>query len=119
MNIIEQFEKDQMTSLIQDKVVDAFNIGDTVKVNVKVKEGATERLQSYEGVVIAKRNKRLTTSFIVRKISHGESVERRFMLYSPIVESVKVVKRGVVRRAKLYYLRNRRGKAARIKSLIR
>ncbi|MES2215166.1 MAG: 50S ribosomal protein L19 [Pseudomonadota bacterium] len=92
-----------------------FVAGDTVKVNVRIIEGANERIQAYEGVVIARRNAAVNSSFVVRKISHGEGVERKFMLYSPIVQSIQVIRHGDVRRAKLYYLRNLRGKAARIK----
>ena len=96
----------------------AFAPGDTVVVQVRVKEGTRERLQAYEGVVIAKSNRGLHSSFIVRKISHGEGVERVFQTYSPTVDSIKVKRRGDVRRAKLYYLRGRTGKAARIKEMI-
>jgi large subunit ribosomal protein L19 len=115
MNIIDQYEQEQIAKMTINKTIPDFRAGDTVKVGVKVIDGATERLQVYEGVVIAKRSRGLTSSFVVRKISHGEGVERRFMTYSPMVESIDVVKRGIVRRAKLYYLRDRRGKAARIK----
>jgi len=115
MNIIDQYEQEQIAKMTINKTIPEFRAGDTVKVGVKVIDGATERLQVYEGVVIAKRSRGLTSSFVVRKISHGEGVERRFMTYSPMVESIDVVKRGIVRRAKLYYLRDRRGKAARIK----
>lgn len=110
MNIIEQLEKEQMRNDIP-----AFGPGDTVRVEVKVKEGEKERLQAFEGVVIAKRNRGLNSAFTVRKISNGEGVERVFQTHSPIIASVKVVRRGDVRRAKLYYLRDRSGKAARIK----
>ena len=112
-NIIQELEGEQMTREIPD-----FGPGDTVVVNVKVKEGERERIQAFEGVVIAKRNRGLNSSFTVRKISHGEGVERVFQSYSPLVESVKVKRRGDVRRAKLYYLRGRTGKAARIKENI-
>jgi len=115
MNIIDQYEQEQIAKMTINKTIPEFRAGDTVKVGVKVIDGATERLQVYEGVVIAKRSRGLTSSFVVRKISHGEGVERRFMTYSPMVESIDVIKRGIVRRAKLYYLRDRRGKAARIK----
>ncbi|MDG1436380.1 MAG: 50S ribosomal protein L19 [Rickettsiaceae bacterium] len=114
-NIIEQFEKDQIASLTENKDVPEFRAGDTVRVSVRVIDGANERLQAYEGVVIAKRNCGITSSFMVRKVSHGEGVERRFMTYSPIVAKIDVVRRGVVRRAKLFYLRELSGKAARIK----
>jgi large subunit ribosomal protein L19 len=111
--IIEALENEQM-----GKDVPKFAPGDTVVVQVKVKEGARERLQAFEGVVIAKRNRGLNSSFTVRKISHGEGVERVFQTYSPVVDSVTVKRRGDVRRAKLYYLRGRTGKAARIKEKI-
>ncbi len=119
MNIINKFEDEQIAKLTTSKTIPEFDAGDTVKVSVRVIEGTNERLQSYEGVVIAKRNRGLTSSFVVRKISHGEGVERRFMTFSPIVHSIAVVKRGVVRRAKLYYLRERSGKSARIKERIK
>jgi large subunit ribosomal protein L19 len=109
-NIIEQLEAEQM-----NREVPEFGPGDTVVVQVKVKEGSRERLQAYEGVVIAKSNRGLNSSFTVRKISHGEGVERVFQTYSPAIDSVTVKRRGDVRRAKLYYLRGRTGKAARIK----
>lgn len=115
MNIIAKFEQQQILRLTENKVIPDFKAGDTVKVNIRIIDGATERLQSYEGVVIARRNKAVTSSFVVRKISHGEGIERRFMLYSPLIHTIQVVKRGIVRRAKLYYLRTRSGKAARIK----
>lgn len=119
MNYIQNFEQEQIAKLTVNKPIPAFQSGDTVKVSVKVTEGSTERLQNYEGVVIAKRNKGLTSSFVVRKMSHGEGVERRFLTYSPIVNSITVVKRGIVRRAKLYYLRQRSGKSARIAERLR
>ena len=111
--VIEAIEQEQM-----NKDIPEFAPGDTVIVQVKVKEGNRERLQAFEGVVIAKRNRGLNSSFTVRKISHGEGVERVFQTYSPVVDSVKVKRRGDVRRAKLYYLRGRTGKAARIKEKI-
>ncbi|MCZ6500341.1 MAG: 50S ribosomal protein L19 [Gammaproteobacteria bacterium] len=111
--IIESLEKEQMTRELPE-----FSPGDTVVVQVKVREGSRERLQAYEGVVIAKKNRGLNSSFTVRKISHGEGVERVFQTYSPTVASLKVKRRGDVRRAKLYYLRDRTGKAARIKEKI-
>jgi large subunit ribosomal protein L19 len=112
MNIISQYEQDEIAKT--GKAIPSFIPGDTVRVNVKVTEGTTERIQAYEGVVIGIRNRGLTSSFVVRKISHGIGTERRFMFHSPLVQSIQVVKRGIVRRAKLYYLRNRSGKAARI-----
>ena len=111
--VIEAIEKEQIT-----KEIPEFSPGDTVVVQVKVKEGARERLQAFEGIVIAKRNRGLNSSFTVRKISHGEGVERVFQTYSPVVDSIAVKRRGDVRRAKLYYLRGRTGKAARIKEKI-
>lgn len=109
-NIIRELEAEQMTREVPD-----FGPGDTVEVQVKVREGQRERLQAFEGVVIARRNRGLNSSFTVRKISHGEGVERVFQTYSPIVDSIKVKRRGAVRRAKLYYLRALRGRAARIR----
>jgi large subunit ribosomal protein L19 len=111
--IIEALENEQMTKKIPE-----FSSGDTVIVQVKVKEGTRERLQAFEGIVIAKRNRGLNSSFTVRKISHGEGVERVFQTYSPVVNEIQVKRRGDVRRAKLYYLRGRTGKAARIKEKI-
>ena len=113
-NAIEQFELDQIGKMTENKEIPEFRAGDTVRVSVKVIDGANHRLQAYEGVVIAKRNRGITSSFMVRKVSHGEGVERRFMTYSPIVAKIEVIKRGVVRRAKLFYLRELSGKAARI-----
>ena len=110
-NIIDQINAEQM----QGKNIPEFNPGDTVLVQVKVKEGARERLQAFEGVVIAKRNRGLNSAFTVRKISHNIGVERVFQTYSPVVDSITVKRRGDVRRAKLYYLRNLTGRAARIK----
>src|SRR5918992_2569787 len=112
MNIIEQLEKEQIAKL--GKTIPDFQPGDTVIVNVKVKEGERSRVQAYEGVCIARSGSGLQESFTVRKISYGEGVERVFPVYSPMIDSVKVVRRGAVRRAKLYYLRDRRGKSARI-----
>jgi large subunit ribosomal protein L19 len=114
MDIIQALEKEQIEKLIADKTIPDFSPGDTVRVNVKVVEGSRERLQAYEGVVIARKNDGLNSSFTVRKISYGEGVERIFPLYSPNVADIEVVRRGDVRRAKLYYLRDRRGKSARI-----
>jgi large subunit ribosomal protein L19 len=113
MNLIAQLEQEEIARL--GKTVPDFVPGDTVVVQVKVKEGSRERLQAYEGVVIAKRNRGLNSSFIVRKISSGEGVERTFQTYSPLVAAIEVKRRGDVRRAKLYYLRQRSGKSARIK----
>ena len=113
MNLIEQLEMEEIARL--GKTVPEFAPGDTVVVQVKVKEGTRERLQAYEGVVIAKRNRGLNSSFIVRKISSGEGVERTFQTWSPLVAAIEVKRRGDVRRAKLYYLRDRSGKSARIK----
>lgn len=109
-NIIQQLEAEQMA-----KEIPAFAVGDTIVVQVKVIEGTRERLQAFEGVVIAIRNRGLNSAFTVRKISHGEGVERVFQTYSPLIEGITVKRRGDVRRAKLYYLRALRGKAARIK----
>jgi large subunit ribosomal protein L19 len=112
-NIIEELDKEQMQREIPD-----FAPGDTVVVQVKVKEGNRERLQAFEGVVIARRNRGLNSAFTVRKISHGEGVERVFQTYSPSIADIQVKRRGDVRRAKLYYLRERTGKAARIKEKV-
>ena len=115
MNLIQQLEQEEIARLTQGKAIPEFAPGDTVIVQVKVKEGNRERLQAYEGVVIAKRNRGLNSSFIVRKISSGEGVERTFQTYSPLVAAIELKRRGDVRRAKLYYLRERSGKSARIK----
>ena len=112
-NIIDELDQEQMSREIPD-----FSPGDTVVVQVKVKEGERERLQAYEGVVIAKRNRGLNSAFTVRKISHGEGVERVFQTYSRVISDITVKRRGAVRRAKLYYLRELTGKAARIKEKI-
>ncbi len=114
MNIIEQLENEQKEALIAERPIPEFSQGDTVKVWVKVREGEKERLQAYEGVVIARAGAGLNQNFTVRKISYGEGVERVFPLYSPNVDSIEILRRGKVRRAKLYYLRDRRGKSARI-----
>ncbi len=114
MNIIEQLEREQMRTISAKRGVPEFSPGDTVKVMVKVVEGKTERLQAYEGVVIARSGAGLNESFTVRKISYGEGVERVFPVYSPLIASIEVIRRGRVRRAKLYYLRGRRGRSARI-----
>ena len=113
MNLIAQLEAEEIGRL--GKTIPSFGPGDTVIVNVKVVEGERKRVQAYEGVVIAKRNRGLNSSFIVRKISSGEGVERTFQTYSPLIASIKVKRRGAVRRAKLYYLRERSGKSARIR----
>ena len=113
MNLIDQLEKEEMERLGKD--IPEFAPGDTVVVHVLVVEGTRKRAQAYEGVVISRRNRGLNSSFIVRKISSGEGVERTFQLYSPLIESIKVKRRGDVRRAKLFYLRGLTGKAARIK----
>ncbi|NEN75197.1 50S ribosomal protein L19 [Pelistega sp. NLN82] len=115
MNLIQTLEQEEIARLTGGKAVVEFAPGDTVVVNVNVVEGNRKRQQAYEGVVIAKRNRGLNSAFIVRKISSGEAVERTFQLYSPQIASIEVKRRGAVRRAKLYYLRNRSGKAARIK----
>ena len=112
MNLIKQLEQEQMTKL--GKTIPPFEPGDTVSVNVKVVEGERTRIQAYEGVCIGRSGSGINENFTVRKISYGEGVERVFPLYSPLVDSIKVVRRGKVRRAKLYYLRGRRGKSARI-----
>jgi len=113
MNIIQEIEKEHIAELNKD--VPEFAPGDTVRISVKVKEGSRERLQAFEGVCIARNGGGLNQSFTVRKISFGEGVERVFPVYSPLVEKIDVIRRGRVRRAKLYYLRERRGKSARIK----
>ncbi|MEA3002649.1 MAG: large subunit ribosomal protein [Sphingomonadales bacterium] len=114
MNLIQQLEAEQIESLTQGRPIPEFRPGDTLRVGVKVVEGDRTRIQNFEGVCIARANRGLGSSFTVRKISFGEGVERVFPLYSPNVESIEVVRRGAVRRAKLYYLRGRTGKAARI-----
>src|ERR1700741_834263 len=114
MNIIEQLEKEQASAVAAKRAVPGFAPGDTGIVNVKVVEGDRSRVQAYEGVVIARSGGGLNENFTVRKISYGEGVERVFPIYSPLIDSIEVVRRGKVRRAKLYYLRGRRGKSARI-----
>ena len=114
MNLIQQLEKEQVAKLSAGKEIPEFGPGDTVLVNYKVVEGERSRIQAYEGVCIGRAGSGLNENFTVRKISYGEGVERVFPLYSPMIDSIKVVRRGRVRRAKLYYLRGRRGKAARI-----
>lgn len=114
MNLIDQIEKAEIERLTANRPVPEFSPGDTVRVHFRVVEGTRERIQVYEGVVIARSSRNLNSSFTVRKISYGEGVERVFPLYSPRIEKIEVVRRGAVRRAKLYYLRGRRGKKARI-----
>jgi large subunit ribosomal protein L19 len=114
MNTIEKLEQEQVAKLSAEGKIPDFSPGDTLRVNVKVTEGARERIQVFEGVCIARKNRGLNSSFTVRKISYNEGVERIFPLYSPRIDSIELVRRGDVRRAKLYYLRGRRGKSARI-----
>lgn len=114
MNIIEKLDQEQIARLTEGKTIPVFTPGDTVRVFVKVVEGTRERLQAYEGVVIARKNAGINSNFTVRKISFGEGVERVFPLYAPTVDRIELVRRGKVRRAKLYYLRDRRGRSARI-----
>jgi large subunit ribosomal protein L19 len=115
MNLIEKFEQKEVERLLEGKTLPIFTPGDTVIVNVNVVEGNRKRVQAFEGIVIAKRNRSLNSSFIVRKISSGEGVERTFQTYSPSIAGIVVKRRGAVRRAKLYYQRERSGKSARIK----
>lgn len=114
MNLIQQLEAEAIEQLSDGKDIPEFRAGDTVRVGVKVKEGNRERVQNFEGVCIARSNRSINSNFTVRKMSFGEGVERVFPLYSPIIDSITVVRRGIVRRAKLYYLRGRTGKRARI-----
>ena len=114
MNVIEELEKEEAARLTAGKKIPNFSPGDTVRVNVRIKEGERERIQAFEGVCIARAGGGLQESFTVRKISFGEGVERLFPVMSPMIESIEVKRRGAVRRAKLYYLRDRRGKSARI-----
>jgi large subunit ribosomal protein L19 len=114
MNVIEQLQKEEADRLLAIRKIPDFQPGDTLRVNVRIKEGERERVQAYEGVCIARGGKGIDESFTVRKISFGEGVERVFPVMSPMIESIEVKRRGVVRRAKLYYLRDRRGKSARI-----
>lgn len=114
MNILQTIEKELVDELSAKRAIPEFQPGDTLRVNVKIKEGNRERVQAYEGVCIARTGGGINESFNVRKISYGEGVERKFPLHSPLIDSIDVVRRGKVRRAKLYYLRNLRGKAARI-----
>jgi large subunit ribosomal protein L19 len=115
MNVIEQLEQEEVARLTAKRTIPEFAPGDTVVVSVNVVEGTRKRVQAYEGVVIARRNRGLNSAFIVRKISSGEGVERTFQLYSPSIAGIEVKRRGDVRRAKLYYLRDRSGKSARIR----
>ncbi len=114
MNTLQKFEQKQLEKLKADKEIPDFSAGDTIRVSVKVREGTRERVQAYEGVCISIKGQGINTSFTVRKISYGEGVERVFPLYSPRLEKIELVRRGSVRRAKLYYMRDRRGKSARI-----
>ncbi|MDQ3078697.1 MAG: 50S ribosomal protein L19 [Pseudomonadota bacterium] len=114
MNLIQTLEAEQVAALTELRAIPEFRPGDTLRVGVKVTEGERSRVQMYEGVCIARANKAVNSNFTVRKISFGEGVERVFPLYSPAIDSIEVVRRGAVRRAKLYYLRGRRGKSARI-----
>ena len=114
MNILDKIEKQQIEKVLAERQIPDFSAGDTLKVNVKVVEGTRERIQAFEGVCIARKNAGVRSSFTVRKISYGEGVERLFPLYSPRISSIDVIRRGKVRRAKLYYLRERQGKSARI-----
>jgi len=115
MNLVQQFEQKQIDASGKLSSIPDFQPGDTVRVNVKITEGANERIQAYEGLCVSRVSRGIGSNFTVRKISYGEGVERRFPLYSPRIDSVQVVKKGIVRRAKLYYMRDLRGKAARIK----
>ncbi len=119
MDIIQQLEAENVAKLAAERPIPDFRPGDTVRVNYKVVEGTRERVQAYEGVCIARKNASISSSFTVRKISSGEGVERVFPLYSPNIESIVVVRQGRVRRAKLYYMRQRRGKSARIAERVR
>ncbi len=114
MNLLQQIEAEQVAKRVEARAIPEFRAGDTLRVGVKVKEGERTRVQIFEGVCIARANKSINSNFTVRKISFGEGVERVFPLYSPIIDSIEVVRRGAVRRAKLYYLRGRSGKSARI-----
>jgi large subunit ribosomal protein L19 len=114
MNIIQQLEQEQISQLTAERPIPEFGPGDTIRVNVKVVEGTRERIQAFEGVCIARKSRGINSAFTVRKISYGEGVERIFPLYSPQIAEIQVMRRGRVRRAKLYYLRGRTGKAARI-----
>ena len=119
MNILDKIEKQQIEKVLAERQIPDFSAGDTLKVNVKVVEGTRERIQAFEGVCIAKKNGGINSSFTVRKVSFGEGVERVFQLYSPNLDSVELIRSGKVRRAKLYYLRDRSGKSARINEKIK
>jgi large subunit ribosomal protein L19 len=114
MNILDRIGQKQIDAAVAERAIPEFGPGDTLKINVKVVEGSRERIQAFEGVCIARTNRGISSSFTVRKISYGEGVERVFPLYSPRIQDIEVMRRGAVRRAKLYYLRGRTGKAARI-----
>ncbi|MBL4638956.1 MAG: 50S ribosomal protein L19 [Kordiimonadaceae bacterium] len=114
MNVIQKLEQDHIAKLTEGREIPEFAAGDTLRVDVKIREGDRERLQAFEGVCIARANKGISSNFTVRKLSYGEGVERVFPLYGPVVEAITVIRRGKVRRAKLYYLRGRTGKSARI-----
>ncbi len=114
MNILDRIGQKQIDAAVAERAIPEFDPGDTLKINVKVVEGSRERVQAFEGVCIARTNRGISSSFTVRKISYGEGVERVFPLYSPRIQNIEVMRRGAVRRAKLYYLRGRTGKAARI-----
>ena len=114
MNVIDKIEKDQMNKIVSERSIPEFSAGDTIKVDVKIIEGDKERIQAFEGLCIARSGSGLNESFTVRKISYGEGVERIFPIFSPKIAGITVLKKGKVRRAKLYYLRDRRGKSARI-----
>lgn len=118
MNLLAQYDKKTIDNALTGKAIPQFRAGDTLRVSVRISEGANERTQVFEGVCIARKNRGIGSSFTVRKISHNQGVERIFHLYSPKIEGIAVVKRGVVRRAKLYYMRDLRGKAARIKEKV-
>lgn len=115
MNIIQKFEQEQVKQISEDKTIPEFKAGDTVRVKVRIREGNNERIQAFEGVCIARKNRGIHSSFVVRKIASGEGVERTFPLYSPLVEGIDLVRKGVVKRSKLYYMRERTGKSARIR----
>ena len=119
MKIIEDINREAVKKILSEKKITEFSPGDTIKVGVKIVEGKRERVQFFEGVCIAKKNRDINSSFTVRKISFGEGVERTFALYSPILDTIKVIRSGKVRRAKLYYLRDRKGKSARITEKIK